>query len=158
MKPSHDVTAGNNLLKGTEWEGKSLEEIVKGSFGKNAGLFNNAGQHYNHTHFWKWMKPGGGGDKIPGDLQKKITSDLGGVAKAHPDFPVLVVVHSAGKLPDARVTARTEHAAVALRDRGAPKVETTIVGTALPRVDPREPGAAARNDRVEIVFVAPSAS
>ena len=28
------VTNGNNLLKGTEWEGKSLEEIVKGSFGK----------------------------------------------------------------------------------------------------------------------------
>ena len=45
------VNNGNNLLKGTEWEGKSLEEIVKGSHGKNAGLFNNAGQHYNHMHF-----------------------------------------------------------------------------------------------------------
>ncbi len=31
------VTNGNNLLKGTEFEGKSLEEIVKGSYGKNAG-------------------------------------------------------------------------------------------------------------------------
>ena len=51
------VNNGNNLLKGTEWEGKSLEEIVKGSYGKNQGLFNNAGQHYNHIHFWKWMKP-----------------------------------------------------------------------------------------------------
>ena len=71
------VNNGNNLLKGTEWEGKSLEEIVKGSFGKNAGLFNNAGQHYNHLHFWKWMKPNGGGDKIPGDLEKKIVADLG---------------------------------------------------------------------------------
>ena len=55
------VNNGNNLLKGTEWENKSLEEIVKGSFGKNASLFNNAGQHYNHLHFWKWMKPNGGG-------------------------------------------------------------------------------------------------
>jgi len=45
------VNNGNNLLKGTEWEGKSLEEVVKGSYGKNAGLFNNAGQHYNHIHF-----------------------------------------------------------------------------------------------------------
>ena len=63
------VTNGNNLLKGTEWENKPLEEVVKGSFGKNAGLFNNAGQHYNHMHFWKWMKPSGGGDKIPGALQ-----------------------------------------------------------------------------------------
>ena len=31
------VTNGNNLLKGTEFEGKSLEEIVKGSFGKSDG-------------------------------------------------------------------------------------------------------------------------
>ena len=31
------VNNGNNLLKGTEWEGKSLEEVVKGSHGKNPG-------------------------------------------------------------------------------------------------------------------------
>ncbi|MFL6971503.1 MAG: superoxide dismutase, partial [Xanthobacteraceae bacterium] len=80
------VNTANNLIKGTEWEGKSLEEVVKGSFGKHATLFNNAGQHYNHTHFWKWMKPGGGGDKIPGELEKKITSDLGSVAKMKEEF------------------------------------------------------------------------
>ena len=80
------VDNGNKLLAGTEWEGKSLEEIVKGSFGKNPGLFNNAGQHYNHIHFWKWMKPNGGGDKLPGALEKQITSDLGGVAKFKEDF------------------------------------------------------------------------
>ena len=65
------VNNGNNLLKGTEWEGKSLEDMVKGSFGKNAGLFNNAGQHYNHLHFWQWMKPNGGGDKIPGQSREE---------------------------------------------------------------------------------------
>ena len=80
------VNNGNNLLKGTEWEGKSLEDIVKGSFGKNAGLFNNAGQHYNHLHFWQWMKPNGGGDKLPGNLEKKIVADLGSVAKMKEDF------------------------------------------------------------------------
>src|SRR3979409_1101521 len=80
------VNNGNNLLKGTELEGKSLEDIVKGSHGKNAGLFNNAGQHYNHLHFWKWMKPGGGGDKIPGELEKKITADLGSVANMKEEF------------------------------------------------------------------------
>ena len=62
------VTNGNNLLKGSGLEGKSLEEIVKQSYSKNAGLFNNAGQHYNHVHFWKWMKKGGGGKSIPGAL------------------------------------------------------------------------------------------
>ena len=71
------VTNGNNLLKGTEWEGKSVEEIVKGSFGKNPGVFNNVGQHYNHLHFWKWMKPAGGGDKIPGALKAKIDDYFG---------------------------------------------------------------------------------
>ena len=80
------VTNGNNALKGTEWEGKPLEEIVKGSHGKNPAVFNNAGQHYNHIHFWKWMKPGGGGDKIPAKLKAAIDKDLGGVAKAKADF------------------------------------------------------------------------
>src|ERR1044071_916599 len=45
------VNNGNNALKGTEWEGKSLEEIVKGSHGKSAPVLNNAGQHYNHIYF-----------------------------------------------------------------------------------------------------------
>jgi len=79
------VNNGNNLLKGTEFEGKSLEEIVVGSFGKNAPLFNNAGQHYNHLHFWNWMKPNGGG-AIPGELEKKIIEDLGSVEKFKEDF------------------------------------------------------------------------
>ena len=80
------VTAGNNLLKDSGLEGKSLEEIVKGSFGKNAPLFNNAGQHYNHLHFWKWMKPNGGGDKMPGALEKAIVDGIGSVAKMKEDF------------------------------------------------------------------------
>ena len=80
------VTTGNKLLEGSGLEGKSLEEIVKGSYGKNQGLFNNAGQHYNHLHFWKWMKPNGGGDKLPGKLQAAIDKDLGGLAKVKEDF------------------------------------------------------------------------
>jgi len=79
------VNNGNNLIKGTEWEGKSLEDIVRGSFGKNAGLFNNAGQHYNHLHFWKWMKPNGGG-KIPGELEKALIDSFGSVEKAKEDL------------------------------------------------------------------------
>jgi Fe-Mn family superoxide dismutase len=80
------VNTANTLLKGSAWEGKSLEAVVKGSFGKNAALFNNAGQHYNHTHFWQWMKPEGGGDKIPGNLEKKIKEDLGSVDKMKEDL------------------------------------------------------------------------
>ncbi len=80
------VTNGNKLLEGSGLEGKSLEEIVKESYGKNQGLFNNAGQHYNHIHFWKWMKKGGGGKKLPGKLEKAIESDLGGYDKFREDF------------------------------------------------------------------------
>ena len=66
-----------DAIKGTEFEGKSLEEIVKGSFGKNSAVFNNAGQHYNHLHFWNWMKPNGGGKKMPSALEKSITESFG---------------------------------------------------------------------------------
>ncbi|MDJ0931781.1 superoxide dismutase [Breoghania sp.] len=80
------VTNGNNLLKDSGLEGKSLEDVIKESFGKIPGLFNNAAQHYNHVHFWKWMKPNGGGKSIPGALSVKIDSDLGGYDKFKVDF------------------------------------------------------------------------
>ena len=79
------VTNGNALLKGTEWESKSLDEIVKGSFGKNVALFNNAAQHYNHAEFWMWLKPMGGG-AIPGALEKALVGSLGSVEKAKADL------------------------------------------------------------------------
>src|SRR3546814_5469834 len=74
------VVNGNNLLKGTGLEGKSLEDVVKASYkdDKLTGLFNNAAQHWNHIEFWQWMKPNGGGS-IPGELEKRSeehTSEL----------------------------------------------------------------------------------
>ena len=65
---------------------RTLEEIVVASHGTNAGLFNNASQHYNHVHFWNWMAPNGGGTSLPGDLQTAIDSDLGGYDKFKADF------------------------------------------------------------------------
>ena len=43
------VTNLNNLIKGTDFEGKTLEEIVRSSDG---GVFNNAAQVWNHTFYW----------------------------------------------------------------------------------------------------------
>ena len=80
------VTNGNNLLKTSGLEGKSLEEIVKESYGTNPGLFNNAAQHYNHIHFWKWMKPVATEGGVPGALAAKIDEDLGGMDKFRADF------------------------------------------------------------------------
>jgi len=81
------VTNGNNALKDSPLADKSIEEICKAAFAeKNAPLINNVGQHYNHIHFWSWMKPNGGGKKIPGRLQAAIDSDLGGYDKMRTDF------------------------------------------------------------------------
>jgi Fe-Mn family superoxide dismutase len=80
------VDNGNKLLAGSGLENDSLEDIVRKSFGTNAGLFNNAGQHYNHIHFWKWMKPNGGGTRLPGKIQQRIDADLGGYEKFKEDF------------------------------------------------------------------------
>jgi len=52
------VTNLNNLIKGTEFENSSLEDIIKKAAG---GIYNNAAQVSNHTFFWSCMKPQGGG-------------------------------------------------------------------------------------------------
>ncbi len=75
------VTNGNNLLKDSGLDGQPLETVVRESFGKNAGLFNNAGQHFNHVHFWQWMKPQGGGTALPASLDKAIAESFGGFEK-----------------------------------------------------------------------------
>ena len=83
-------------------------------------------------------------------------SKLAQVAKEHGDFPVLVVVHAPRGVPAAQVEARGEAAAEALRTRGAARVKVEIAGDALPIAAPGSPGAAARNERIEVVFIAPS--
>jgi superoxide dismutase, Fe-Mn family len=72
------VTNLNNLIEGTEFAGKSLEDIVTGSYGDAAkqGIFNNAGQHWNHNLFWRIMKKGGGGNP-GGELAKRIDDSFG---------------------------------------------------------------------------------
>ena len=74
------VTNLNNLVKETDMKDSSLEEIVVKSSKDSsmAGIFNNAGQHWNHILFWQCMKPNGGGS-MPSELESRITSDLGGI-------------------------------------------------------------------------------
>jgi superoxide dismutase, Fe-Mn family len=72
------VTNLNNLIEGTEFAGKPLEEIVTGSYGDAAKqqIFNNAGQHWNHNLFWRVMRKGGGG--MPGgEVSKRIDDAFG---------------------------------------------------------------------------------
>jgi Fe-Mn family superoxide dismutase len=80
------VENGNKLLAGSKYEGQSLEDIVKNAYADKAQpLINNVGQHYNHLHFWQWMKKGGGGNKLPGNVQK-LVDGYGGFDKVRNDF------------------------------------------------------------------------
>jgi Fe-Mn family superoxide dismutase len=63
----------NKLVTGGEFEGQSLESIIRATAGKadKAPIFNNAAQNWNHTFYWQSLKPGGGG-KPPAALAQKI--------------------------------------------------------------------------------------
>jgi superoxide dismutase, Fe-Mn family len=67
------VTNLNNLIKGTEFESSTLEDIVRRSSG---GVFNNAAQVWNHTFYWNGLAPNAGG--LPsGALAKAIDAKWG---------------------------------------------------------------------------------
>jgi Fe-Mn family superoxide dismutase len=68
----------NNLVAGTDLEGKSLEDTILAVArdSSKAGVFNNAAQVWNHTFYWQGIKAGGGG--LPtGALADKINADFG---------------------------------------------------------------------------------
>lgn len=76
------VTNLNNLIKGTEFENATLEEIVKKS---SAGLFNNAAQVWNHTFYWNCLTPNGGGTPT-GALADAINAKWGSFDKFKEEF------------------------------------------------------------------------
>ena len=65
----------NNLIEGTDWAQKSLEDIIRGAEG---GVFNNAAQVFNHTFFWSSMTPQGGGEP-KGALKDALVATWGSV-------------------------------------------------------------------------------
>ncbi|HWA77821.1 MAG TPA: hypothetical protein VG937_36040 [Polyangiaceae bacterium] len=81
---------------------------------------------------------------------------LGRVAGSHPAFPVLVVLHRSGAQNADRDKPRLDSLSNALKQAGAARVDSASGGDAVPVVDPARPGASERNERVEVVFVAPS--
>lgn len=67
------VTNLNNLVKGTDLENKSLEELIKTTEG---GIFNNAAQVWNHTFYWNCLAPNAGG--VPtGKIAEAINKAFG---------------------------------------------------------------------------------
>lgn len=81
------VVNGNKLIAGTDLEKADIEEIIKKTAGNSqkAGIFNNAAQVWNHSFYWKCMKPGGGGAPT-GKLADKIKADFGSFEKFVEEF------------------------------------------------------------------------
>lgn len=82
------VTNLNNMIAGTDFEGKSLEDIIRTSEG---GVFNNAAQVWNHTFYWNSLSPNGGGEPS-GALADAINSAFGTFA----DFKEKFTASAAG--------------------------------------------------------------
>ena len=79
----------NAALAASEWESKSLDEIMV-SLDKvpdkiKAAVRNNGGGHYNHSLFWQWMSPTGGGEPT-GKVAEAINSKFGSFAKFKEEF------------------------------------------------------------------------
>ena len=70
----------NKAIAGTPLASMSLEQIVQGTAGKpdQTAVFNNAAQHWNHSFYWKSLRPGGGGDP-PAALRQRIEASFGSV-------------------------------------------------------------------------------
>lgn len=86
------VTALNGLVdKNDALKGKTLEEVIRLAHGREdlTPVFNNAGQHWNHSFFWNCLSPEGGA--IPGDLEKKLVADFGSVEKFKEAFKAAAV-------------------------------------------------------------------
>lgn len=66
----------NDAIKGSDMEGKSIEDILKNLDMDNKAVRNNGGGFYNHSLFWKVMSPNGGG-KPSGALAKAIDDAFG---------------------------------------------------------------------------------
>src|SRR5919107_447239 len=74
------VDKANEALAGTDWDGKSIEEVLQNldslPSDKQGPVRNNGGGHYNHSLFWESMSPDGGGEPS-GALGDAIKSAFG---------------------------------------------------------------------------------
>ena len=75
----------NNIISGTDNEGKSIEDILNSLDPENKGLRNNGGGYYNHNLFWEIMGPNGGGDPS-GEISESINSNFGSFENFKDEF------------------------------------------------------------------------
>jgi len=86
MRVHHDkhhqayVDKVNAALEGTEWADQPIADVVANLSqipdDKRTAVRNNGGGHYNHSLFWEWLSPDGGGEP-DGALADAIGSAFG---------------------------------------------------------------------------------
>ena len=79
------VVKGNELLEGAGLEADSLEKLVMQAAKVGGGLFNNVGQHYNHSFFWNSISPSGGGQPT-GSVADAINASFGSYENFKAEF------------------------------------------------------------------------
>ncbi len=79
----------NAALSGTDWDGKPIEDVLKSldslPADKQKAVRNNGGGHYNHSLFWEWLSPNGGGEP-DGALAEAINAAFGSFADFQAKF------------------------------------------------------------------------
>ena len=149
------VVKGNELLADANISAVSLEELVKETAKAGGPLFNNVGQHYNHSFFWNSLSPNGGGAPT-GDIATKIDEAFGSYDNFKAEFVAggmgqfgsgwVWLVSDGGKLK----IAKTANAETPLTDGATPILVCDVWEhayyldfqnrqTRLPRLIPRQP-------------------
>ncbi len=67
----------NKAIAGTEWEGKSIEEILANVSKLDRIIRNNAGGHWNHSFFWEVICPSANHSEPAGEVLAAIERDFG---------------------------------------------------------------------------------
>jgi len=70
------TTKLNGAIEGTDFAGKSIEDLLTGLDMNNGAVRNNGGGFYNHSLFWNILSPNGGGTPS-GELSDAIKSAFG---------------------------------------------------------------------------------
>ncbi|HLP12235.1 MAG TPA: superoxide dismutase [Flavobacteriales bacterium] len=79
------ITNLNKALVEQKVTSGQLEEIIKNISKYNTATRNNAGGHWNHAQFWKWMKPNGSGT-YAGKAADAINAQFGSLDKFKESF------------------------------------------------------------------------
>ena len=138
MRVHHDkhhqayVDKANAALEGTDFDGKPIEEVLKNldalPADKQKAVRNNGGGHYNHSLFWEFLSPDGGGAP-DGALGEAINGAFGSFDEFKAKFKEAGVNQFGSGWAGSSTTAPASRSpARPTRTARCPPVETPLLG------------------------------